>query len=105
MTSIPQDSVPRKIIVDDGRGSAPFGVGVEYTGKRPADIQDADELGAMTGRRIDLAHMLSVVQATFGGMPAARSPQEEVIIRCSRGDRYRVQQWHDETRATFHSAV
>lgn len=92
-------------VVDDGRGTAPFGVGVEYTGKRAADIQDADELGAMTGRRIDLGQMLSVVEATFGRMPAALSPQEEVLVRCSKGDRYRVQQWHDETRAAFYSAA
>jgi hypothetical protein len=59
----------------------------------------------MTGRKIDLGDMLGVVEATFGRMPAALSPQEEVLVRCSRGDRYRVQQWHVERRAAFHSAA
>lgn len=92
-------------VVDDGRGTAPFGVGAEYKGKRPADIKDADELGAMTGRRIDLGQMLSLVEATFATMPAPLSAQEEVIIRCSRGGRYRVLQWHGERRVAFHSTV
>jgi hypothetical protein len=90
-------------VVDDGRGAAPFDVGTEYIGKRVADIQDADELGATTGKRIDIGQMLKLVEATFGTVAPPLSAQEEVIVRCSRGDRYRVEQWHEERRAAFYA--
>lgn len=89
-------------VVDDGRGTAPFKLGTEFTGKRVADVQDIDELGAMTGRTIDLGQMLNHLAGTFGAMAQPLSPQEEVIARCSRGDRYRVERWLDEKRAAFY---
>jgi predicted nucleotidyltransferase component of viral defense system len=89
-------------VVDDGRGTAPFKLGSEFTGKRVADVQDSDELGAMTGRTIDLDQMLNQLAGTFGAMAQPLSPQEEVIARCSRGDRYRVEQWLHERRAAFY---
>jgi predicted nucleotidyltransferase component of viral defense system len=89
-------------VVDDGRGTAPFTLGSKFTGKRVADIQGIDELGALTGRTIDLDQMLNQLAGTFGAMVQPLSPQEEVIARRSRGDRYRVERWLDETRAAFY---
>jgi predicted nucleotidyltransferase component of viral defense system len=89
-------------VVDDGRGTAPFKAGAEFTGKSVMDILDADELGAMTGRRVDMGQMLQRVEATFGTMAPPLSPQEAIIARCSRGDRYRVAQWHAERRTALH---
>ncbi len=86
-------------VVDDDRGAAPFAPGVEYRGKKVVDVQAADELGAMTGKPIDLAAMLAVTEATFGRLAPPSSAQETVLARCSRGDRYRVQEWHDARRA------
>ena len=86
-------------VVDDGRGTAPFELGSEYRGKRVADIRAAEDLGALTGKPIDLAAMLGEVEGTFGAMGPPASPQEAALARCSRGDRYRVQGWHDERRA------
>jgi uncharacterized protein len=92
-------------VVDDGRGTAPFKLGTEFTGKRVVDIQDIDELGAMTGKKIDILQMLNQLAVTFGAMAQPLSPQEEIIARCSRGDRYRVEQWLDERRAAFYGNV
>lgn len=89
-------------VIDDGRGTAPFKLGTEFTGKRVVDIQDSDELGAMTGRTLDLGQMLNQLAAAFGAMGQPLSPQEEIIARCGRGDRYRVEQWLDERRAAFY---
>jgi len=86
-------------VVDDGRGVAPFEIGVEYRAKRVADVRAADELGAMTDKPIDLAALLALVEATFGRLAPPASPQETVLARCSRGDRYRVKGWHDDRRA------
>jgi predicted nucleotidyltransferase component of viral defense system len=86
-------------VVDDGRGVAPFELDVEYRGKRVADVRAADELGAMTGKPIDLAAMLALIEATFGRLAPPASPEETVLGRCSRGDRYRVLGWHDDRRA------
>ena len=89
-------------VVGDGRGTAPFKLGTEFTGKHAADIQDIDELGALTGRTIDLGQMLNQLAGTFGVMAQPLSAQEEVIARCSKGDRYRVERWLDERRAAFY---
>jgi len=91
-------------VVDDGRGTAPFDLGPEYRGKRLADVRAAEDLGALTGKPIDLAGMLGQVEATFGAMAPPASPQEAILARCSRGDRYRVQRWHDDRRAELRSA-
>lgn len=88
-------------VVDDGRGTAPFTLGAEFTGKRAADIQGTEELGALTGRTIDLGQMLNHLAGTFGAMTQPLSPREEVIARCGRGDRYRVEQWLHERREAF----
>src|SRR5258708_6927313 len=86
-------------VVDDGRGVAPFELEDEYRGKRVADVRDPDELGAMTGKLLDLAAMLGLVEATFGHLAPPASPRETVLTRCSRGDRYPVHGWHDDRRA------
>ena len=72
-------------VVDDGRGTSPFSVGTEYTGKRGDDVRDADELGAMTGARINIDQMLSLVETTFGAMAPPRSPKEAVIVGAVKG--------------------
>jgi hypothetical protein len=51
----------------------------------------------------DIGQMLKLVEATFGTVAPPLSAQEEVIVRCSRGDRYRVEQWHEERRAAFYA--
>lgn len=92
-------------VVDDGRGSAPFTGGGEFGGKAIGDIQDANELGAMTGKVLDLGQMLQRVEAIFGTITPPVSAQEETIARCNRGDRYRVEQWHDARRAELHGSA
>ena len=83
-------------VVDDDRGTAPFEVGIEYRGKRVADVRAADELGAMTGKPIDITAMLAVIEGTFGSMAPAVLPKEATLARCNRVDRHRVQSWHDQ---------
>lgn len=88
-------------IVDDGRGTAPFDPEGEYKGLRAADVRGVDELGAMTGKVIDVSEMLSRLESVYGPMAPLSSPREDTIARCNRGDRYRVQQWQEELRLKY----
>ena len=89
-------------MVDDGRGTAPFQAGMEFVGKTVDTVRGAEELGAMTGKPVDMESMLQVIDSIFGAIQPASTERELVITKCNRGDRFQVQTWHDERRAEFY---
>jgi len=89
-------------VVDDGRGTAPFQTGTEFVGKTVDKVRGAEELGAMTGKPVDMESMLKLIGSIFGAMRPASTDRELVITKCNRGDRFQVQTWHDELRAEFY---
>ncbi len=85
-------------VVDDGRGGAPFRLGVEYRGHRRAEIRGVDELGSTTQPVFDYPATLRLIEDTYGGLSLSADEREQVLVRCGPGDRYRALQWVNEFR-------